>query len=124
MTRPLSTLTLLAALAALAVAVFPAAAMAQPRGLAVTASLAGCHEAGTGTVCQVDVTFETIEGADSYTAMVKTPAGSTEDLGQVGAGSASLPVSYAGNGRYVVTISAWADATAGAKQRLARDASR
>ena len=113
---------MLAACAALATIAFPATAAAEPRGLAVSASLAGCHQAGDGTVCNLEVAFETIDGADRYTARVSTPAGGVEDFGQVGSGFASLPVTYAGVGRYVVTISAWGNGAA--DSNIARDSSR
>ena len=113
---------MLAACAALVAIAFPAPAAAEPRGLSVSASLAGCHQAGNGTVCNLNVAFETIDGAGRYTARVTAPAGGVEDFGEVGSGSASLPVTYAGVGRYVVTISAWGNAAAGSK--IARDSSR
>ena len=91
-------------------AALPAAASAQqePAALSVSADVVGCHgspRAGT-VVCDVYVSFSSVSGATSYTADVARPGGGVQSF-DVGAGSATLPVGYTGNGDYVVTIKAW-----------------
>jgi hypothetical protein len=80
----------------------------------VIASLGGCGVAGEGIVCQIDVSFSGVEGADYYTASVTRADGSVQDLGTVGSGegggSASVSVPYVGAGNYSVTVSAWGSA--------------
>jgi hypothetical protein len=104
----------LAALAAAgsAVALLPSAASAQtePAGLSVSADVVGCHgsPAARSVVCNIYVSFSSISGARSYTAEVTGPGGGVQTFG-VGAGSATLPVGYTGNGTYTVTIKAYGD---------------
>jgi hypothetical protein len=93
-------------------ALLPAAASAQtePAGLSVSADVVGCHgspAAGT-VVCDIYVSYSSISGARSYSAEVTRPGGGVQTFG-VGGGSATLPVGYAGNGTYVVTIKAYGD---------------
>jgi hypothetical protein len=104
----------IAALAAAgsAMALFPAAASAQtePAGLSVSADVVGCHgspAAGT-VVCDIYVSYSSISGARSYSAEVTRPGGGVQTF-DVAGGSATLPVGYAGNGTYVVTIKAYGD---------------
>jgi hypothetical protein len=107
---------LVAAIAALAVVplrAFGVVGAGAPSGLSVSASLGGCGVAGEGIVCQIDVSFGGVEGADHYTASVTRADGSVQDLGTVGSGegggSASVSVPYVGAGNYSVTVSAWGD---------------
>lgn len=96
-------------LAAAAVAA-PTVSGGGPGSISVAASLAGCDRSGGGITCQIGVSFSSLPGADHYTATVTRPDGSTQAFGHVGSGSATLPVTYTGNGHYVVTISAWGGA--------------
>ena len=105
---------LVAAIAALAVVplrAFGVVGAEAPSALSVSASLGGCGVAGEGIVCQIDVSFTGVEGADYYTASVTRADGSVQDLGTVGSGegggSASVSVPYVGAGNYGVTVSAW-----------------
>jgi hypothetical protein len=103
-----------------ALGAFGATPAAAASGLSVSASVTGCSgspRAGTIT-CNVDVAFGSVPGAVSYTAEVIRPDGSTQSFGQVGPAAASLPVSYVGNGEYVVTISAWGDPEGQADKRV------
>ena len=109
-------------------ALFPAGASAQqtPVGLSVSADVTGCHgspAAGT-VVCNLYVSFSSVSGATSYTAEVTRPGGGVQTF-DVGRGSATLPVTYTGNGEYVVTIKAYGDpAGADDKGVIAKDRAR
>jgi hypothetical protein len=111
--HPARRLTLAALAAAGSImALLPSVASAQtePAGLSVSADVSGCHgspAAGT-VVCDIYVSFSSISGARSYTAEVTGPGGGVQTFG-VGGGAASLPVRYAGNGTYTVTIKAYGD---------------
>lgn len=100
-------------LAAMALALpLPAYALTQdepagPMELSVSASLASCGVSGSQVLCQIDVSFDPIEGAESYTASVTSPDGSVTDQGSVPAGGASVYVPYVGNGTYTVRVSAY-----------------
>jgi hypothetical protein len=107
-----------AAVAALAAAL-PGAASAQqePVALSVSADVVGCHgspRAGT-VVCDFYVSFSSVSGATSYTAEVTQPGSGVQTF-DVGAGSATLPVGYTGNGEYVVTIKAYGNPAGPDKQ--------
>ena len=97
-------------LAALVVVAFaaPATASASAPALNVSVANGGCGPAGAPTGCRLDVTFNEVPGAASYTAAVTSPDGSIVNYGAIGAGSGSVLVPYVGNGRYTVTVSAWA----------------
>jgi hypothetical protein len=103
--------------ACLALAVpLPALALEAGSGAAdldVQTSLNGCGIGGGAIACSLDASFNRLEDAEYYTASVTAPDGSVSDLGTVAEGggegraSATLSVSFAGNGEYTVTISAW-----------------
>lgn len=76
--------------------------------LAVSASLAGCGLAGGAIVCEIEAGFNSISGADSYTASVTLADASVRSFGTVSPGGASLYVPYVGAGIYRVEITAWA----------------
>lgn len=105
-----------AALAALALAAPAVPAFALPGedgrggGLAVSAQLRGCGDAGSGVVCEVDVSHGTVSGASRYEATVTGPDGSVTALGEVGPGGARVWVPYVGNGTYSVEVAAYGDA--------------
>ncbi len=76
--------------------------------LDVAVSNGGCGIAGgSSVVCQLHVSFNAIDGASRYTASVIAPDGSVVDYGAIGAGGASIPVPYVGDGTYSVSVSAW-----------------
>jgi hypothetical protein len=75
--------------------------------LGVTASLDQCGIAASTVVCKIDASWNTVAGAERYTASVTSPDGAVTDYGDVGGTSTSLWVPYVGNGTYTVTVSAW-----------------
>jgi hypothetical protein len=75
--------------------------------LGVTASLDQCGIAAATVVCKIDASWNTVAGAERYTASVTSPDGAVTDYGDVGGTSTSLWVPYVGNGTYTVTVSAW-----------------
>ncbi len=76
--------------------------------LDVAVSNGGCGIAGgSSVVCQLHVSFNAIDGASRYTASVIAPDGSVVDYGAIGTGGATIPVPYAGDGTYSVSVSAW-----------------
>jgi hypothetical protein len=75
--------------------------------LSVTASLDQCGIAASSVVCKIDASWNTVAGAERYTASVTSPDGAVTDYGDVGGTSTSLWVPYVGNGTYTVTVSAW-----------------
>lgn len=80
---------------------------ATAQSLSVSASLGGCGLAQTTIMCEIDASWNSIEGADYYTASVSAPDGSVTDFGNVGSGSASVYIPYAGDGSYSVQVTAW-----------------
>ncbi len=101
---------LLAIAAAAVVLALPIQALADGGSegeITVEALLAGCTRSAESVSCTIAATFTTLEGASHYTATVTRPDGSVVPLGPVPAGAAALPVTYAGNGEYLVTVSAW-----------------
>jgi hypothetical protein len=117
-------------LAALALATpLPAFAIAQdggqnaPGALSVSVALDSCGLIGTEVVCKLDVSYDAIEGATSYTAAVTRADGSVVDYGEVGAGGTSLWVPYVGSGTYSVEIAAYGEPArpGGEPKLLSRD---
>ena len=102
-----------------------ASALAEPVALTVSADVTGCQGSySSGITCNFAVSFGSVSGAQYYTAEVARPDGSTQSLGKVGPGAASLPATYTGNGEYVVTIKAWGDPVGPAKEGVvAKDSS-
>jgi hypothetical protein len=107
-------LALLSGLCAAGTLALPAQA---PAAIDVSASVAGCDGSGDQVSCEIDIGFGSVDGADRYTAAVRGPDGSVQELGEVAGGSASLTVVYVGDGTYSVIVSAWANG-----DRQARDA--
>jgi hypothetical protein len=119
-------LSLIVAVLALGLAALPASALASgdatatPGGgdsrggalphagaLGVSAALDSCGIAEAAIVCKIDATFNQVPDAQYYTSSVTRPDGSVVDYGSVGEGSTSLWVPYAGDGDYVVSVSAY-----------------
>ncbi len=78
-----------------------------PQSLSVSASLGSCGLANAAIVCQIDASWNALEGADYYTVSVTRPDGSVLDLGQAAGTSRTLFVSYVGSGSYSVQVAAW-----------------
>src|SRR5919106_1169295 len=79
----------------------------EPAALSVSASLDSCGIAQTQVVCVIDVSVEPLPDARRYRASVTRADGSVIDYGSIGAGGASLPVTYVGAGTYGVRVSAY-----------------
>jgi hypothetical protein len=78
-----------------------------PAALGVSTTLGGCGVAGSDIVCELNVSYESVNGASAYTATVTRADGSVVDYGSVGAGGTSLYVPYVGPGTYSVRITAY-----------------
>ncbi len=85
----------------------PVSATPGPAAIVVSTSLDSCGVLNDGVVCKIDVSFNPITGADSYSATITRADGSVIDYGTVGAGGASLWVPYVGAGNYSVRITAY-----------------
>jgi hypothetical protein len=119
--------------ACLALAVpLPALALDTGSGAAsldVQATQGSCGIGGGSITCRIEASFNRLADAEYYTASVTAPDGSVSDLGTVSEGggtgrtSASLPVPYAGNGSYTVTITAYGYDERGRADRLGSDQS-
>lgn len=106
----LALLALAAPLPAFAIsdqALKPMSADPGPAALSVSASLDSCGVLSDSVVCKLDVSFNPLSNADSYSATVTAADGSVTDLGDVGPGGASLWVPYEGAGTYSVKITAY-----------------
>jgi hypothetical protein len=75
--------------------------------LSVSASLGGCGLAGNAIVCEIDASWNELEGADYYTVSVTRADGSVVDLGQSTGSSRAIFVPYVGPGTYSVQVAAW-----------------
>ena len=85
----------------------PVTATPAPAALSVSTSLDSCGIVNAQVVCKLNVSFNPIDGADTYSATVTRADGSVVDYGGVGIGGASLWVPYVGPGGYSVRISAY-----------------
>jgi hypothetical protein len=84
-------------------------ASAAPAAISVSTSLDSCGILENGVVCKLDVSFNSIENADTYSATVTRADGSVIDYGTVGPGGTSLWVPYVGAGNYSVKITAYGE---------------
>lgn len=82
-----------------------------PSELEVSVSLDHCGLLDTQILCKLDVTFTALPGAVRHTATVTRPDGSAVEFGALGPGVGSMWVPYAGDGTYVVDVSAYGAAT-------------
>jgi hypothetical protein len=80
-----------------------------PAAISVSTSLDSCGILDDGIVCKLDVSFNSIPNADSYSATVTRADGSVIDYGSVGPGGTSLWVPYVGAGNYSVKITAYGE---------------
>jgi hypothetical protein len=89
---------------------------AGPASLSVSSSLGSCGVMNSAIACQVNISFNELPNATSYTATITSPDGSVTDLGGVAPGGASAWVPYVGAGTYSVQVTAYGtpnDPTAG-----------
>ena len=108
----LTLLALAAPLPAFAIsdqALEPVSADPGPAALSVSASLDSCGVMSNEIVCKLDVSFNPLPNADSYTATITRADGSVTDYGDVGPGGASVWVPYVGAGSYSVKITAYGE---------------
>ena len=82
---------------------------AGPAAITVSTSLDSCGILDDGVVCKLDVSFNSIDRADSYSATVTRADGSVIDYGSVSPGGTSLWVPYVGSGNYSVKITAYGE---------------
>ncbi len=108
----LTLLALAAPLPAFAIsdqALKPVSADPGPAALSVSASLDSCGVMSDQVVCKLDVSFNPLPNADSYSATVTRADGSVTDYGDVGPGGASIWIPYVGAGSYSVKITAYGE---------------
>lgn len=90
--------------------------------LAVSATLDHCGVGESGIVCQLNVSWTGIEGAERYSAAVTLADGSVRDMGTIGSGPGggftTLWVPYAGDGTYSVTVTAWGSDPDGKEKKI------
>jgi hypothetical protein len=84
-------------------------ATAGPSAISVSTSLDSCGIIDDGVVCKLDVSFNSIPNADSYSATVTRADGSVIDYGTVSPGGTSLWVPYVGAGNYSVKVTAYGE---------------
>ena len=84
-------------------------ATAEPTAISVSTTLDSCGILDNGVVCKLDVSFNTIPHADTYSATVTRADGSVIDYGAVSPGGTSLWVPYVGAGNYSVRITAYGE---------------
>jgi hypothetical protein len=87
----------------------PVTAEPSPAALSVSASLDSCGVLEDGVVCKLDVSYNAIEDAASYSATVTSADGSVADYGSVPAGGTSLWIQYVGSGTYTVRVTAYGE---------------
>ena len=80
-----------------------------PAALSVSTSLDSCGVADAQIICKLDVSYNALPAATSYTATVTRADGSVIDYGSVAAGGTSLWVPYVGSGTYSVRITAYGE---------------
>ncbi|MGI8633420.1 MAG: hypothetical protein ACR2NA_12870 [Solirubrobacterales bacterium] len=90
----------------------PAFAGGGAGGLGASAILNGCSAGNAGIDCSVNVSYNRLADADSYTARVVKPDGSVQEFGTIGSsgagpGAATLSFAYSGRGTYRIIVSAW-----------------
>ena len=84
-------------------------ATAGPAAISVSTSLDSCGIIDDGVVCKLNVSFNSIPNADSYSATVTRADGSVIDYGAVSPGGTSLWVPYVGAGNYSVKVTAYGE---------------
>jgi hypothetical protein len=78
-----------------------------PAALEVSTSLDSCGTLESKVICKIDVSYNALAEATSYSATVTRADGSVVDYGTVAAGGTSLWVPYVGSGTYSVRVTAF-----------------
>lgn|GEM_PF-4021590 len=110
---------LLAALAL--VTALPAAAIGLsggPKSLAVSAALGDCGLVEQQIACRVDVSWDGVAGARSYSVTVTAPGGGVVGSAETSGTGASLWIPYSGAGDYEVIVTAWGEGEDGAEPEV------
>jgi hypothetical protein len=104
----------------------PISADRGPAALEVSTSLDSCGTLGNKVVCKLDVAYNALPEADSYSATVTRADGSVVDYGGIAPGGTSLWVPYVGSGTYSVRVTAYGspERPDGDKEVVATEASR
>jgi hypothetical protein len=95
------------ALASADKAMEPADAARGPAALEVSTALDSCGTLEDEVICKLDVSYNALPEAASYSAAVTRADGSVVDYGGVAAGGTSLWVPYVGSGTYSVRVTAY-----------------
>lgn len=85
----------------------PISADRGPAALEVSTSLDSCGTLESKVICKLDVSYNALAEATSYSATVTRADGSVVDYGTVAAGGTSLWVPYVGSGTYSVRVTAF-----------------
>ena len=85
------------------------AVSSSPAALSVSTSLGSCGTLDSQIVCELNVSFEALPEASSYSASVTRADGSVVDYGAVSPGGNSLYVDYVGSGSYSVRVTAYGE---------------
>lgn len=86
--------------------------------LSVDATLAQCGVLGAKVACEIDVSFDAVDGATSYALSVTRPDGSVVDEGEATPGTTAIWVEYAGDGTYTVQVSAYGEAPSSGQRHV------
>ena len=95
------------ALASADKAMEPADAARGPAALEVSTALDSCGTLEDEVICKLDVSYNALPEAASYSAAVTRADGSVVDYGGVAPGGTSLWVPYVGSGTYSVRVTAY-----------------
>ncbi|HEX5954858.1 MAG TPA: hypothetical protein VFY37_02895 [Solirubrobacterales bacterium] len=85
----------------------PTDAARGPAALEVSTALDSCGTLSDEVICKLDVSYNTLPEAASYSAAVTRADGSVVDYGGVAPGGTSLWVPYVGSGNYSVRVTAY-----------------
>lgn len=85
----------------------PTSADRGPAALEVSTSLDSCGTLESKIICKLDVSYNALAEATSYSATVTHADGSVVDYGNVATGGTSLWVPYVGSGTYSVRVTAF-----------------
>ena len=95
------------ALASADKAMEPTDAARGPAALEVSTALDSCGTLADEVICKLDVSYNALPEAASYSAAVTRADGSVVDYGGVAPGGTSLWVPYVGSGNYSVRVTAY-----------------
>ena len=85
----------------------PTDAARGPAALEVSTALDSCGTLADQVICKLDVSYNALPDAASYSAAVTRADGSVVDYGGVAPGGTSLWVPYVGSGNYSVRVTAY-----------------